>query len=79
MPILKVQLPRPSGVASAIDAIRVPLDFWIAVKSTVPVGYTVRLSNSRDDENIIFSPEFLWEGGRSTATCPLAHRGGHSP
>lgn len=34
----------------------------IIIKSTIPVGYTVKLKQQFDASNIIFSPEFLREG-----------------
>ena len=52
-----------SSVESAIDAVRAVNErAWIIVKSTVPVGYTLRLREMRNDHRIIFSPEFLREG-----------------
>ena len=52
-----------SAVEAAMDAVRaVNADAWIAVKSTVPVGYTERVRQERGDARIIFSPEFLREG-----------------
>ena len=52
-----------SSVEAAIDAVRaVNPDAWVVVKSTVPVGYTAQLRESRGDSRIVFSPEFLREG-----------------
>ncbi|SDB19758.1 UDPglucose 6-dehydrogenase [Pseudidiomarina indica] len=52
-----------SSVEAAIDAVRaVNTSCTIIIKSTVPVGYTKQLREERNDENIIFSPEFLREG-----------------
>ena len=52
-----------SSVEDAVAAIRsVNPTAWIAVKSTVPVGYTAGLREERGDGRIFFSPEFLREG-----------------
>lgn len=34
----------------------------IVIKSTIPIGYTKRIKEQFNDDNIIFSPEFLREG-----------------
>lgn len=34
----------------------------IAIKSTIPIGYTKKISSELDTDRIIFSPEFLREG-----------------
>lgn len=52
-----------SSVEAAISAIRAANETaWIVIKSTIPVGYTQKLSERLGDERIIFSPEFLREG-----------------
>ena len=52
-----------SSVEAAIKAVRaVNKEAWIVIKSTVPVGYTEKLSQRLGDQRIIFSPEFLREG-----------------
>jgi UDPglucose 6-dehydrogenase len=44
------------------DAIKFNPNIFIIIKSTVPVGYTAKIKNILNFENIIFSPEFLREG-----------------
>ena len=52
-----------SCVEAAIKAVReVNADAWVVIKSTVPVGYTERISAQLQDRRILFSPEFLREG-----------------
>ena len=51
-----------SSVETAIATIRsVNPNCWIAIKSTIPVGYTAELLKKLGDGRSIFSPEFLRE------------------
>lgn len=52
-----------STVESVIrDVIAVNTDATIVVKSTIPVGFTERVSSELKTKQVIFSPEFLREG-----------------
>lgn len=51
-----------SAVEAAVEsAIKYSPDAVIIIKSTIPVGYTERIRNTYNNQNIIFSPEFLRE------------------
>lgn len=45
-----------------ISALKIKAESTFLIKSTVPVGFTSDLKNRLNNENIIFSPEFLREG-----------------
>ena len=51
-----------SAVESVIDLIRqYNKDAYIIIKSTIPVGYTEKIRKEKNDDKILFSPEFLRE------------------
>lgn len=51
-----------SAVEAAVEsAMKYSPNAVIIIKSTIPVGYTERIRNTYNNQNIIFSPEFLRE------------------
>lgn len=51
-----------SAVEAAVEsAMKYSPNAIIIIKSTIPVGYTERIRNTYNNQNIIFSPEFLRE------------------